>query len=377
MKQKLIENISTVDLKNLIGENSANRIFLVTGKSSYEHSGAKKFIESSLTGYDLVRFSEFEQNPKYEDAIIGTRVFQESKSDIIIAIGGGSVIDMAKLINAFAANPEQEGLAIVKDSNLITKKGKYMVAIPTTSGTGSEATHFAVVYHEKRKYSVANESLLPDTVGLNFIFTMSQSKYLTACAGLDALSQAIESYWSVRATPESKKYAELAIRLLVENLPNAVNVPDQENHRAILKGAHMAGKAINISKTTAPHAVSYTFTTYYSIPHGHAVFLTLPEFFEYNFNVSKKDVNDSHGVEYVKKSIEDLYRFFGVRSAREGKHFLMDFAKRIGVELSLEKLGIKNYKEMVVNNVNLERLGNNPRKVSKNDLGELLSHKLL
>lgn len=376
MIQKLIENISTVDLKNLISENSANRIFLITGKGSYEHSGAKEFIETSLNGIDFVHFSEFEQNPKYEDAVIGTRIFQESKSDMIIAIGGGSVIDMAKLINTFAANSEEEALAIVKDSKRISVKGKFMVAIPTTAGTGSEATHFAVVYHERRKYSVAHQSLLPNAVGLNVMFTMSQSKYLTACTGLDALSQAIESFWSVGGTQESKKYAEEAIRLLVKNLVNAVNSPNRENHISIVKGAYMAGKAINISKTTAAHAVSYAFTTYYSVPHGHAIFLTLPEFFEYNYGVSEKDVNDLRGVEYVKRNIEDLCGFFGVESASEGKHFLTNIAKGIGVELSLEKLGIKNYREIIVNNVNLERLGNNPRKIDKEALIELLKNRV-
>src|SRR5690606_8963450 len=133
---------------------------------------------------EYVRFSEFDQNPRYEDAMRGLDLFLQSKFDLIIAIGGGSVMDMAKLINIFSANNHITGLKIVKDSKLVAKKGVPLIAIPTTSGTGSEATHFAVVYHNKKKYSVAHKFILPNVVVLNYMFTKTQNKYLTACAGL-------------------------------------------------------------------------------------------------------------------------------------------------------------------------------------------------
>lgn len=376
MTQELLENISSNDLKNLVSKYSANKIFLVTGKNSYFHSGSDKFISEALEGMEYVRFSEFDQNPRYEDAMRGLDLFLQSKFDLIIAIGGGSVMDMAKLINIFSANNHIAGLKIVKDSKLVAKKGVPLIAIPTTSGTGSEATHFAVVYHNKKKYSVAHKFILPNVVVLNYMFTKTQNKYLTACAGLDALSQAIESYWSVGATDESKVYAKEAIQLLLANLEKVtLRTSDEKGREAVMMGAYLAGKAINISKTTAAHAVSYAFTTYYSIPHGHAVFLTLPEFFEYNYLVSENDLNDPRGVEYVQKNIENICAIFGVKSATEGKHFLTNFAKSIGVELSFKKLGIKNYEEIVVSNVNLERLGNNPAKVDKNALHNLLRNK--
>jgi len=265
MTQKLFENISSFDLKNLVGQYDANKIFLVTGKGSYHNSGAQDFIERALGSTAYVRFSEFEQNPKYEDVVLGTELFRESQCDIFIAIGGGSVIDMAKLINTFAANDQTDGLEIVTNSKRIVNRGKALIAIPTTAGTGSEATHFAVVYHNKNKYSVAHEYLLPEVAVLNYKFTMSQSEYLTACAGMDALSQAIESYWSVGSTKVSENYAEQAIGLLLSNLEKSVNTPDTKSRKSTMKAAYLAGKAINITKTTAAHAVSYAFTTYYGI----------------------------------------------------------------------------------------------------------------
>lgn len=375
MTQRLLENISSEELKNLISKYSANKIFLVTGKASYEKSGAKEFMESALQNKECVRFSDFEENPKYEDALMGTTIFLESDCDLIIAIGGGSSMDMAKLIRGFAVNKGANNLEIIEGSRKIPMKGKPLIMIPTTAGTGSETTHFAVVYYKKRKYSVAHRYIFPEIAILNPVLTMSQPKYLTACSGLDALSQAIESFWSVNSTNESEKYAKEAISLLIHALPKAVNAPDKKNREMVMKGAHLAGKAINISKTTGAHAVSYAFTTFYGIPHGHAVFLTLPEFFEYNNEVSIDDLNDIRGIEHVRSTIQGLCRLFNVRSASEGKEFLKNFAHIIGIELSLEKLNIIDYKDKIANNVNIERLGNNPRKISKQGLMALLENK--
>lgn len=373
MTQKLIEDITTNSLKNLIGFYSASKIFLVTGKNSYKTSGAKDFIEDSISGYDSVRFSDFDQNPKYEDALHGTAFFNKSNCDLIVAIGGGSVIDMAKLINVFATNPKVNSLEIVKNSRLIANKPIPLIAIPTTAGTGSEATHFAVVYNDRKKYSVAHESILPDVAGLNSVFTVTQPKYLTACAGLDAFSQAIESYWSVSATSESKTYATKAIELLRLNLSKAVNNPCKESREAVMKGAYWAGRAINISKTTAAHAVSYAFTTFFNIPHGHAVFLTLPYFFILNSEISDLNVNDSRGANYVRSTMKDLCHLLGVNSSKEAFVFLNSYAKMIGIETSLDKLGInkKSDIERIIKNVNFERLRNNPVMIGSRELFRL------
>ncbi len=375
MIQKLIEDISCNDLTDLIESYSAKRIFLVTGKRSFEFSGAKEFIELATNGKSVIRYSEFEQNPKYNQALKGTKLFLASNCDLIIAIGGGSVLDMAKLINIFAANPDVDSLEIVKDSSKIRNSGNALIALPTTAGTGSEATHFAVVYHDKKKYSVAHHSLLPNVAVLNAELTLSQPKYLTACAGLDALSQAIESFWSVNANKESQQYAKEAILLLIHNLEKAVNQPDVLNRKQVLQGAFLAGKAINISKTTAAHAVSYAFTTYYGIPHGHAVFLTLPEFLEYNSKVTADDMNDSRGYKYTRKNIKKLCAILKVDSAKEAKNYLRQMAAKIDIELSFDKLGVVGYEIKIVDNVNMERLGNNPRKIAKSGLLELLASK--
>ena len=374
MIQNLIANISSLELENLFSNYSAKKIFLVTGKSSYKLSGAEEFIDKISKELDFVRFSDFEQNPKYEDAVKGAALYQQTNCDIVVAIGGGSVIDMAKLINVFSANNHLDYLEIVKNSKLITKKGKLLIAIPTTAGTGSEATHFAVVYHNKKKYSVAHQFILPEVVGLNAEFTFTQPKYLTACAGLDALSQAIESYWSVGATNESKRYAKEAISLLIDNLEASVNEPNKISRIAVMQGAYLAGKSINITKTTAPHAISYAFTTYFSIPHGHAVFLTLPQFFVANSKVTELNVNDSRGKEYVQKTMEELYNLLKVNTANEAKDLLMDLLNKIDVEKSYIKLGVNTEEDiqLILDSINVERLKNNPVNLLKEEIKTIL-----
>lgn len=375
MTQKVVERATPQNLRKLLKEYANPNIFLVTGKDSYQDSGAQAFIQDSIKGFSVTRFFEFEKNPKYEDALRGTELLSNSNCNIIIAIGGGSVMDMAKLINAFSSNTGLKSLDIVLGHKKISKRGLPLIAIPTTAGSGSEATHFAVVYYDKVKFSVASDFMLPDIVLLNSEFTFNQPKYLAACSGLDALSQAIESYWSVGATTTSKKYAEKAIGLLLASLQKAINHQDRESKEKVIQGAHLAGKAINISKTTAAHALSYAFTTFYKVPHGHAVFLTLPEFLEYNYGVSAKDNNHKLGFQEVKRNLESLCAIMNVDSPREGAKFLKAFAAELDVELSLKELGIFDFQTKISENVNMERLGNNPRKISKEKLLVMLDKK--
>ena len=374
MSQILIADQKEEGLKALIGDLKASRVLLVTGKKSYSTSGAESFISRSLKGSTTFRFSDFEQNPKLDQAVEGVKMFNACQPDAIVAIGGGSAIDMAKLINCFASNPGNEPMELIQNPKKIQDPGLPLIAIPTTAGTGSEATHFAVVYSENKKFSLAHDYILPAAAVLNATFLKSQPKYLRACAGLDAFSQAIESYWSVGSTPESRTYAREAINILNKELINSLESPTDTTNNQVLKAAYLAGQAINISKTTAAHAVSYSFTSFYGIPHGHAVFLTLPKFFEYNEAVEPRDCNDPRGVEHIKAIFVELCNLFSVDSAMSGRVYLENFASELGIELNLSKLGIEADMGLIANNVNLERLGNNPRRISGTKLEALLKN---
>lgn len=351
------------NLKEVIDRVSPSSILLVTGKKSYERCGAKAIIEELLVNYHCVRFYDFEENPKLEDVTNGIKLFKQHNCDLVIAIGGGSVIDMAKLVKSLAdSNDYSEDIK----RSLVVSNDKKLIAIPTTSGTGSEATHFAVVYIDKVKYSLAHASILPNVSINDSQFTYSLPKYLTASTGLDAFSQAMESLWCVNSTDESKVYSKESIKIIWNNLRKAVE-GDLEARDSMSKASYLAGKAINITKTTAPHAMSYSFTSYNNLPHGHAVALTLPFFLEYNYNLSVDDCNDKRGVDYIKNTFSELFAILNVRDIKTARSKIEEFIIGLGVELEIGKLGM-SYEDIdfALKNINLERLTNNPRKVSNN-----------
>lgn len=341
--------IGTSSINNflpILRKYAPNHVFLVRGKKSYETCGAKTIIDNLLTTLHctITEFYDFEENPKIEDVEKGLSILRQNPSSLIIGIGGGSVLDMSKLLRFFYSySGDAIGQIFKKEHELLP-----LIAFPTTAGTGSEATHFSVLYKDKVKYSVEHENILPDVAIVYPPFTYNNPPYLTACTGFDALAQGIESYWNVNATEESDEYAEKAIKLLWSNLPLAVNSPTNEVRDKVSEGAYWAGRAINITKTTAPHAFSYPFTTYYGYPHGHAVALTFPFFF--NLNLELHRIKEGINIEQYKRKIEYLHSICNTSIKDYIAHSL---------SLSLEKIDNLDI-QLIIKSVNIQRLNNNP-----------------
>ena len=374
-QQEYIGFGSMGELSGILEAHKHESIFLVTGKVSYETSGAKKAIEGQLGGYRVKRFYDFSVNPRLEDIERGIDVFREGEFDLVIAIGGGTVMDVAKSVNILAANPERT-LDYIQNRHEIKNQGLPLVAVPTTSGSGSEATKFAVIYVDGTKYSLEHNLMLPTYTLVDSQFTLSLPQPITAVTGMDALCQAIESYWSINANDESRKYASEAIKLVYGNLEAAVNHPSGDSREAMALGSHLAGKAINISKTTAPHAISYTMTSKFGIPHGHAVALTLWPIMVYNYEVTEDDVNDKRkGVEVVKRTIEEIAMLLGADTVQDTSIKIRTLMQKIGLKIDLHELGITDdsHLDLIVNGVNYQRLDNNPRIMTAEDLRKILN----
>ncbi|HOE67622.1 MAG TPA: phosphonoacetaldehyde reductase [Candidatus Hydrogenedentes bacterium] len=322
-------------------------ILLVCKPNSFRASGAQDWLrQADRTSFHV--FSEFSPNPKDCEVALGVDRFRAVHAAGILAIGGGSVIDMAKLINFLGTRKIGLDVALRNqwaDSVPLCP----LLAIPTTAGSGSEATHFAVVYQGQVKYSLASESLRPSHALLVPEWTYSLPPYQTACVGMDALAQGVESHWAKGATEESRGYARRAIELALENLFAAVNRPDPQNRAAMLEAAHLAGRAIDISKTTAAHAFAYVLSMRFELPHGHAVALLLPFLVGHHMRqgISVPGV-DEHGIQRL---IRD-----------------------IGLECHLP-MGAADLSRLLLENVNLERLNNNPTAVS-GDLVQVIAGEL-
>ncbi len=361
------------ELQQLLEQSQAHSLFLVTDKTGYEYSGARSTLAPLISDYRVTIFDQFEPNPKYEDVQTGLKAFRESGAEIVIAIGGGTAIDIAKLIAA-VANEKQELLAFVHQQATFTSPPPMLIAIPTTAGTGSEATQFAVVYVEGMKYSVDHPHLLPAYCLLAAELTQKLPEKITANTGLDAFCQAIESLWSVRSDETSSKDAIAAIQLAWTYLPAAVQNPDQASRAAMMRAAHLAGRAINRTRTTASHAISYPLTSDYGIPHGHAVAVTLGAMLEFNAAVTTADLNDSRGVAHVQSVIRQIFDLLGCETAEQGREAIENFVQSLGCETRLTSLGVAGTAalETIASQVNLERLGNNPRKFTHEQLLALL-----
>ncbi len=233
------------------------RVLLVVGKQSYTASGAQSIVDAACKGLEVLRFDDFAPLPIQEDVERGTALCAQFAPDIVVAVGGGHVMDIAKAINFY------------------TNK-KPLVAVPTTAGSGSEATPFAVVYKDGVKTSLEDASILPTYAIVDSDLVRSVPQDIAVASALDALAQAIESCWAVGATDESRGYARDALQLVWKNITPAVKSHDPHALEFLCRGAHLAGKAIAISKTTACHALSYALTSRFGVPHGVAVAVFLP-----------------------------------------------------------------------------------------------------
>jgi len=357
-------------IQDIINQHQAHKILLITGKESFTQSGASDALLPHLKNKDVIRFSDFAVNPQLKDAGAGIKLIKEYQPNIIIAIGGGSVIDMGKLVNILASQKNNNPIQIIKNSALIENKGLPFVAIPTTAGTGSEATHFAVVYIDKVKYSLAHQYILPDYTIIAPALTYKLPSNIIASSGLDALSQAIESYWAVGSTLKSKKYASEAIGILMPNIVKAVCDHDKSAMNSMAIGANLAGKAINISKTTAAHAISYPLTSYHNIPHGHAVALTLGKFFIINSKFPPETIQDPRGTDYLMQTMNELFKLLGCNDAQTCCKKWYALIIRLGLKSELNQVGVesKSDQQKILDHINIERLKNNPVKLNTKTL---------
>lgn len=237
--------------------------------------GGEKRIEvlkaQLTTLMDTPSFFGFQSNPNWEDCENAVKLFINEGCDGLISIGGGSAMDTAKAIKAqlLAGSPESALKLKFKEQNIPH------IAIPGTAGTGSEATQFAVVYIEQKKYSLSHERLLPDGVILDADLLSTMPEYHRKSCLLDALCQGIESWWAKGGNDDSRQIAIQCIREGFGNL-RAYMKHDQHAEDQILLSAYHSGQAINTSRTTAAHAMSYAVTKTLGLAHGHACALTLP-----------------------------------------------------------------------------------------------------
>ncbi len=347
------------NLEALLKSLDKKKILLIHGKSM-QKLAIGQFLLSAFPkrNIQIVEFTAFESNPRLSSAIVGTKLCVREKCDFILACGGGSTVDVAKCIRLFCEQDLQKGHFW---KNL--KPGKLpLIAIPTTAGTGSEATHFAVVYHHGEKLSIGEKNNIPQTVIMDPDVLLSLPVYQKQVTFLDAMCHAIESYWSIHATKESRFYAYMTLLLIRDSQNEYFNTsPDSEYRLSMLMAAYYAGKAINISKTTAGHAMSYKITSYYGIPHGQAAMMCLIRVWAH---MLKKETTPE-----LEQIYQNIALGLGYATPRDAVYGLAKRLKSWGMVEQLEKSPHKlcDMVKRLASSVNTERLQNHPVQMKKSD----------
>ncbi|MEV4342293.1 phosphonoacetaldehyde reductase [Streptomyces sp. NPDC049590] len=308
------------------------------------------------------------------------RQLHAMRADAVVAIGGGTVIDAAKAAAALAhggppdadqvrracaAGPASAGLAVPSR----------VVAVPTTAGTGAEATPFATLWdtRHERKLSLSGPAVRPCAAVLDPELLVGLSRRDLATGVLDALCQGAEASWSVRSTAESIRWGTSAVTLVAQVVDQVRDgTLDHAARGRLQRAAHHSGRAIALAQTSSCHAISYPLTLRHGLAHGHACGVTLGRLLRYNHAVLPDDCADPRGTGQVRRVIDGLASPLGGTPARAAAR----------VERFITACGLATYDELAVDHrrvaaeaVTYPRCHDNPRQLNRQSLGRLLGER--
>jgi len=329
--------------------------------------GLEQWLSGIKKRNNISHYWRIPVNPTITDVYKALLDLGEAKPDLIIAIGGGSCIDLAKAVSALYNLIPNECLsedsvreAVKKKEYLNNKNFIDVIAVPTTSGTGSEVTKWATIWDTDNleKLSIDCTELFPKAAVLVPEFTVSQSDRLTLSTGLDALSHAMEAFWSKGRTPLSQALAITAIDYIKEYLPKVLKNPnDIEMRKMMCVAALLAGLSFSITRTTACHSISYPLTMCFGLEHGFAAAITLLPVAEVN--------------ETAVPEISHIYSVFGGKGSFEA--WLRGLTGPIQeLRLSAFGIGLSDIDSIVQKAFTQGRMDNNPVMLSPGDVKDIL-----
>ena len=373
LQEEFLGQNSLNNLKNLIKYLKIKKVLVFCGKKSFSKSGASELLKAILERTENEFFYKSFDYPEFQDLVLSSKLVTEFRPDIILAIGGGAVLDLAKLSNVFCTFNFEKN-KIKKSAFEIKKNFCKLVAIPTTAGSGAEATRHAVLYIDKNKFSIESPFILPDYVIIDPSLIITAPKDISASSGIDALSQAIESLISKKSNDESVRHSIKSLEYSTMYLENHINQKTLDTSHRMSLAAFYAGKAINISKTTAPHAISYPFTSYFGVKHGQAVSYTLCDCLNFNYqNLKLSSASFDLNLRFNK-----LFDIFKVNSINDLDKKISQIIKNIGLSVSIKDFNITTEKDinLILSNINSERLANNPVKIDSEFVKSILVKKI-
>jgi alcohol dehydrogenase class IV len=349
-----------------IEQTSAKTVLLVCDESiRFLKDISAHFEAIGSRGIQLVRFSDFQPNPLYESVIAGIQVFLQNNCSAIIAVGGGSAMDVAKCIKLFSNMDHGRNYL----EQAIVPNSIPFLAIPTTAGTGSEATRYAAIYYNDAKQSVTSESIIPEAVLLDPGVLKTLPAYQKKSTMMDAFCHALESFWSVNSTEESRRFSKQAIELVLQNMDGYL-ANTEDGNAGMLLAANTAGKAINITQTTAGHAMCYKITSLFHCAHGHAAALCDRVLFPWMLDNSHLCI-DSRGEDFLKDIFQQIAGAMGCDTPKEAVDRLNAIFDKLGFE---NPFATEEQFAILKLSVNPVRLKNHPIKLDTETIDSLYRH---
>lgn len=325
------------EFKELVIKENPSKVLFVCS-SEYDRYGYRNALDE--INMNSVAFTAFEPCPEVSSVHNGVEVFKENHCDFMIAVGGGSAIDVAKAIKLFAESDVR------------------ILAVPTTAGTGAEVTRFSVLYNHGDKESVRSWDIIPELQVFDYTALESLPYIQRVVTGLDAFTHAVEAYWSKDATDESRAYSAEALRLFNENF-NAYLDDDKSTYEPMMKCSELAGRAINIAQTTACHAFSYKLHKLKGFYHGQAVAICLVYIWKYMLENNSSDMN----LDLLLAEVEVVSDF----NPEKLEQLLKDLGLLNDLTMTSQQF------EETVNGVNVNRLSNHPVAFAAEDIRKIYS----
>lgn len=353
-------------VKDVIGELNVKKVLLIKWSETALENQTGKELYEALYGCDVTELVFEKSNPDIVDLYELYQNKKQEKLELVIAVGGGSVLDIAK---SFAAILDNEYASIEELRQAIIEKntGKPAcpwIGIPTTAGTGSEVTCWATVWDAEKgsKLSLEDKRNYAYAAYIEPEFTMSMPMKLVVSSALDAVAHATESYWAKAHNMVSSIYALKAISMIMTNLELLMEDQKEEYYLAMAEASMLAGRAFSNTKTTACHSISYPLTLRYGIPHGVAVSMLLPALL--CMNESKIEQKEA------------LLEAYGAKTMEEAGQRIITILEKAGISYKLSDWNVKKEEldELAKNCFTKGRMENNPVDLTKEDVVKILEN---
>ena len=345
-----------------------DRVLVLTRGDDVHSENCLQPIMTVLDNKEVKLMESSISNPDLEDIVELRSEIGGFNYQYIVAVGGGSVLDIAKVLIALqsiAIRDVNQLRKIVVEADYVSTNGPLTpwTAIPTTSGTGSEVTSWATVWDKAltKKYSVTDERLYANSAVIITELTVSVPLRVSVSTALDALCHATEAYWSKFTNPITRVYAIEAIKRIRKHLPLLEHsLDDLEVRKQLALGSLFAGLAFSNTRTTACHSISYPLTIMYDIDHGVAVSMTLGKLLK---------INASKIIE-----LDLLLEAFGVNKIEQVEHFIFNIFKQYGLPKQLRDYGIiqKDLTKIVNHSFTKGRMDNNPVNLERKNITYVL-----